>query len=140
MSAALRYASIDVGFELPPLELPPISRATLAYFAGASGDRNPIHLDSDFARSAGQPDVFAHGMLVMAVAGRLLTDWAGPKALRQFEARFMAITWLHEQLCCRGRVVGKSSTTDSGEVELAIEVRNGAGELKLAARAVVFLD
>ena len=33
---------IEVGAKLPPLELPPISRTTLALFAGASGDHNPI--------------------------------------------------------------------------------------------------
>jgi acyl dehydratase len=140
MSLAPRYHSVDVGHELPVLELPPISRATLAYFAGASGDRNAIHLDSDFARSAGQPDVFAHGMLVMAAAGRLLTDWVRPGALRQFEARFMAITRLHERLRCHARIAAKSSAGEAGELELAVEVRNDAGELKLAARAVVFLD
>ena len=41
-------------------------RATLALFAGASGDHNPIHIDLDVARSAGLDDVFAHGMLSMA--------------------------------------------------------------------------
>ena len=45
----------------------------LALFAGASGDHNPIHIDIDFARKAGMPDVFAHGMLSMAWLGRLLT-------------------------------------------------------------------
>jgi acyl dehydratase len=56
-------------------DCPPISRATLALFAGASGDHNPIHIDLDVARSAGLDDVFAHGMLSMAYLGRLLTGW-----------------------------------------------------------------
>ncbi|MGD9549587.1 MAG: MaoC/PaaZ C-terminal domain-containing protein, partial [Burkholderiaceae bacterium] len=54
---------LQVGDEMPVLELPPITRTTLALFAGASGDHNPIHIDIDFARKAGMPDVFAHGML-----------------------------------------------------------------------------
>ena len=54
---------IQVGTEIPELGLPPISRYTLALYAGASGDHNPIHIDSDFAREASMPDVFAHGML-----------------------------------------------------------------------------
>ncbi|MDB4032643.1 MaoC/PaaZ C-terminal domain-containing protein [Porticoccaceae bacterium] len=49
-----------VGTQIPPLTLPPISRYTLALFAGASGDHNPIHIDSDFAKASGMPDVFAH--------------------------------------------------------------------------------
>ena len=57
-----------------PFETEPISRLTLALFAGASGDHNPIHVDLDFARAAGMDDVFAHGMLSMAYLGRMLTE------------------------------------------------------------------
>ncbi|MCU1414190.1 MAG: dehydratase, partial [Microbacteriaceae bacterium] len=50
MSAEFSQADVStiaVGDELPPLALPPISRTTLALFAGASGDHNPIHIDLD---------------------------------------------------------------------------------------------
>ena len=57
------FDTVQVGDALPPLQLPPVDRTTLALFAGASGDHNPIHIDIDFARRAGMPDVFAHGML-----------------------------------------------------------------------------
>ena len=50
---------VIVGTEIPSLELPPISRYTLALFAGASGDHNPIHIDSDFAKQAGMPVISA---------------------------------------------------------------------------------
>src|SRR6478736_3981985 len=64
------YTDIEPGQQLPPLTLPPLSRATLALYAGASGDHNPNHIDSDFARAAGMEDVFAQGMLAMAWLGR----------------------------------------------------------------------
>ena len=38
---------------LPALTCRPITRTTLALFAGASGDHNPIHVDIDFARKSG---------------------------------------------------------------------------------------
>lgn len=140
MSAtAPRFADVEIGFELPRLELPPISRATLAYFAGSSGDRNPIHLDVDFAREAGMPDVFAHGMLVMAYAARQLTDWAGPLSLTEFDGRFVAITQVHEQLHCVARVTAKSAAASGGSVDISLEARNHAEELKLSGRAVVRL-
>lgn len=43
-----RFDEIQVGDTLPALNLPPISRTTLALFAGASGDHNPIHIDIGF--------------------------------------------------------------------------------------------
>ena len=69
-----RYDSVQVGDELPPLQLPAVDRTLLALFAGASGDHNPIHIDIDVARRAGMPDVFAQGMLGMAWLARLLTQ------------------------------------------------------------------
>ena len=87
-----RYDKVQVGDALPTLELSPISRTTLALFAGASGDHNPIHIDTDFARKAGMPDVFAHGMLGMAWLGRLLTNWAPQSRLRRFDVRGLGLT------------------------------------------------
>ena len=74
---------IQVGTAIPELVMPPISRYTLALYAGASGDHNPIHIDSDFAKKAGMPDVFAHGMLSMAYLGRMLTNWQPQAQVRQ---------------------------------------------------------
>ena len=97
-------SKIQIGSEIPALELPPISRFTLALYAGASGDHNPIHIDSDFAKQVGMPDVFAHGMLSMAYLGRMLTNWQPQASLRSFSNRFAAITQLHDTITCSGRV------------------------------------
>ncbi|MFT5118892.1 MAG: acyl dehydratase, partial [Kiritimatiellia bacterium] len=98
-------SDIKIGTEIPPLNLPPISRATLALFAGASGDHNPIHIDSDFANKAGMPDVFAHGMLSMAYLGRMLTGWKPQSQLRKFSNRFALMTQLQDVITCSGKVV-----------------------------------
>ena len=67
-----------------------IDRALLKQYADASGDQNPIHQDEAFAKSVGLPDVIAHGMLTMALAGKYVSDWAGgPAAVKEFSARFV---------------------------------------------------
>lgn len=118
---------IEVGTELPELTLPTISRTTLALFAGASGDHNPIHIDLDFARSAGFDDVFAHGMLSMAFLGRLLTTWLPQAHLRSWSARFVSITPVHGQPTCRGHVV--SVTDGLAELELSVTLADGTPTL-----------
>ena len=66
-----------------------INRALLKQYADASGDQNPIHQDEAFAKSVGLPDVIAHGMLTMALAGKYISDWAGgPQNVKEFSARF----------------------------------------------------
>jgi acyl dehydratase len=114
---------IAVGDELPPLTVEPISRTTLALFAGASGDHNPIHIDVDVARSAGLDDVFAHGMLSMAYLGRLLTGWVPQERLRSMQVRFVAITPVHGQPTCTGTVV--SITGGLAKVKLAVTLADG---------------
>jgi acyl dehydratase len=61
----------------------------ISAYADASGDRNPIHLDDDFARSVGLPGRIAHGMLVMGIAGTVAADAAGGGSrLRKLQCRF----------------------------------------------------
>ncbi|MDE4303911.1 MaoC family dehydratase [Phaeobacter gallaeciensis] len=130
------YAEINVGDALPPLTTEEITRTTLALFAGASGDHNPIHIDIDFAKRAGMPDVFAHGMLNMAYLGRLLTGWVPQPALREFTTRFVAITQVHAVITCTGKVVEKR---DGNLVALEIEAADQNGEVKLAGTALIEL-
>lgn len=111
------------GLEIGPLEIPAISRTTLALFAGASGDHNPMHIDLDVARSAGLDDVFAHGMLSMAYLARLLTDTVPQARVRSFRTKFAAITPLHAQPTCRGRVTAVDG--DTATVELSVTLADG---------------
>ena len=65
------------------------TRDQIAAYAEASGDRNPIHLDDDFARSVGLPGVIAHGMLQMGIAGTVAAEAAGGAShLRRLRCRF----------------------------------------------------
>lgn len=83
-----RLSEVSVGDELPPLSVP-LERADLVRYAGASGDFNPIHWNERFATEVGLPDVIAHGMLTMAVAGRLVSNWTGdPGAIVRYGVRF----------------------------------------------------
>ncbi|MBI5922523.1 MAG: MaoC family dehydratase [Betaproteobacteria bacterium] len=135
------FASVKADQPLPELKLPPINRTTLALFAGASGDHNPIHIDIDFARKAGMDDVFAQGMLPMAYLGRLLTTWVSPQRLRGFSARFAGITHLGDELTCSGRIVeqidhdGERNGERLGKFE--IQVVNQSGEVKITGEALI---
>ena len=65
----------------------------LALFAAASGDHNPLHLDPEVARRAGFERPLVHGMLTMALAGRLLTDRLGVGCVRMIHTRFTGVAW-----------------------------------------------
>ena len=137
MTTLTTSAKIDKGFELPPLTLPPISRTTLALFAGASGDHNPIHIDIDFARKAGMADVFAHGMLSLAWVGRALTQWKPQRDIRQLHARFTGITHLQHVITVRGVVTEVFEKDGERLAKIELSTKNQYGETKILADAIV---
>lgn len=131
---------ITAGTVVPALSVGSITRTSLALFAGASGDHNPIHIDIDVARSAGLDDVFAHGMLSMAHLGRLLTGWVPQDAIRVFRVRFAAITPVLATPTLTGAV--RAVDTVNGErlatVDLTVTLPDGT--VTLSGDAVVALD
>ncbi|MDH5277443.1 MAG: MaoC family dehydratase [Actinomycetota bacterium] len=88
MASPVAGADVAVGTELPPGSFV-VTRADLVRYAGASGDFNVIHWNQRVAQSVGLPDVIAHGMLTMALAARVVTDWVvDPAAVLEYSARF----------------------------------------------------
>jgi acyl dehydratase len=124
-------STTKVGERLPEIRFGPISRATLALYAGASGDHNAIHIDSDMAKAAGMPDVFAHGMLSFGVLARVPTEWAGVDRLRSFSARFVSMTQVHDLITCSGEVVERFD---------AVTATAQDGRKTLTGEAIVALD
>jgi acyl dehydratase len=133
------YDEINVGDQPVHLETDPISRTTLALYGGASGDHNPMHIDIDYARAAGETDVFAHGMLVMAYLGRAVTSWVPQSALRSFNTRFTAITRVGEKIVVTGKVVEKIQSGSDKLVRLELTAANDKGDPRGAGEAVVAL-
>jgi acyl dehydratase/pimeloyl-ACP methyl ester carboxylesterase len=124
---------VFVGMELPPLQIGPITRTTLALYAGASGDHQPTHIDIDAARAKGRQDVIAHGMLMMATLGRVLTDWLPQDRIRSYKARFVAMTPVHAVATCRGRV----TAIDEGLATVDLSISLADGTTVVRAEAVV---
>lgn len=134
-------ADVTVGEELPGLEVT-ITRETLVKYAGASGDFNVIHWDEPTARGVGLPDVIAHGMLTMALAGRVVTDWAGdPAAVVEYGTRFSGMVPVPHGT---GAVLTVGGTVeevlDGGRVVVGLTATVGGGAVLRKARAVVQLS
>ena len=131
--------TLKVGDILEPLIQKPISRSTLALFAGASGDHNPIHIDIDFAKSVGLDDVFAHGMLGMAYLGRFLTLFTDQKNLRSYSVRFSSITQVGAELKCSGKVTEIFEEKDEKFLKLELSATDQNNDVKLMGDAVITL-
>jgi acyl dehydratase len=129
----------EVGTTLPEREFR-ITRQDLVRYAGAAGDFNPIHWSDRVAVAVGLPGVIAHGMLTMALAGRLLTDWAGdPAAVVEYGVRFARPVVVPDDdrgvVLTVGGVV--TEIRDDGLVGVEVSVRVGGEKVLTQARAVV---
>ena len=139
MSTQMIAADVKVGDELPEMQFGPISRTTLALYAGASGDHNPAHIDIDFARKAGLPDVFAQGMLSFGVLARVVTRWAGMERLRGFGSRFVSVTQVHDLITCQGTVTDCFEEDGEKRARIAVVAIAQDGRKTLTGEAVVAL-
>lgn len=134
------WSTIAPGYTLPPLVMPPLTRRTLAVYCGASGDHNPVHVDLDFARAAGLDDVIAHGMLVMAYTGRVLTQWVPQTAIRSFDTRFLNPTRIGDVITAHGEVVETFIADDGAHcVRVALGASDQHGQAKTSGNAVIVL-
>lgn len=131
---------LAVGQHLPERVRGPITRGTLALFAGASHDHVLLHIDSDYARAAGMPDVFGHGMLSMAYLAQALKSWAPADRLRTWNVRFTAITPLNATVHCRGEVVEIFEEADEWRARLKIGAWTGEGVQTLLGTAMIAID
>lgn len=128
---------LSVGDTLEPMTHNSISRTTLALFAGASGDHNPIHIDIDFAKSVGMDDVFAHGMLGMAYLGRFLTSIADQSNIRSYSVRFSSITQVGAKLKCTGKVKEITDTSAERLMTIELSATDQNNDVKLMGDAVI---
>ena len=89
----------------------PVTREDLRRYAEASGDLNPLHLDPAFAVQAGFEDVIVHGMLGMALLGRLLEENIAKRRLLTFRTRFTNIIRINTEILCRARLQSRTPDT-----------------------------
>ncbi|MEI2717580.1 MAG: MaoC/PaaZ C-terminal domain-containing protein [Candidatus Nanopelagicales bacterium] len=135
------FDDISVGDELPPLRVR-LQRVNLVMYAGASGDFNPIHWNERIATAVGLPDVIAHGMLTMATAARVVTEWLDdPGAVRSYQARFSRPVVVPDddrgaEVTITAQVAEKLA---DGHVAIEITAMSGDEEVLKQARAVVEL-
>jgi|SRR5215207_1855058 len=141
MASRIAASSVDVGTELPAQSFV-LKRVDLVKYAGASGDFNIIHWNERVATEVGLPNVIAHGMLTMAEAIRVVTDWCGdPGAVLEYSTRFTKPVPVPDDH--QGAIVDVKGSVievlDSGRVKVDLVATCDAAKVLGMARALVQL-
>ena len=134
-------ADAAVGTRLPAQTFT-IRRADLVRYAGASGDFNVIHWNQRVATEVGLPDVIAHGMFTMALAARVVTDWAGdPGRVVDYGVRFTRpVPVPDDDTGATLEVTGVvAAELEGGRVRVDLTATSGGSKVLGRAQAVVQL-
>ncbi len=133
--------SWEPGTVLPAQEYA-VTRADLVRYAGASGDRNPIHWSDRVATAVGLPGVIAHGMFTMALTARAVEGWAGGRGrVRELGCKFTRpVVVPDDDQGVVVRVAGTVSRIEDGTATLALEVTCGGQKVLGVPKAVVDLS
>jgi acyl dehydratase len=134
----LFFDDVNEGDEAPPISHE-LTRTDLVMYAGSSGDFNPMHHDEVKAQAAGLPSVFGHGMFSAGVLARAVTDYVGVGNLKRYKVRFVRQTWPGETFTTKVIVTGKRKENGSNLVDLACEMANQDGDVKVAGEATADL-
>ena len=128
---------IAIGTELPTQTFQ-LDRAMLSNYAKASGDLNPIHLDETFAKSVGLPNVIAHGMLTMALAGKALNTWCNQEfKVVEIFARFTKPVIVEVDSKSNLEVSGKIGEIIDGKIRVDLTVISNEQKVLGMTRAFV---
>jgi MaoC like domain len=121
---SLRHDDVQVGDELPPLEVP-LTRTLIVATAIASRDYQDVHHDPTLAVERGSPDIFMNILSTNGFVGRFVTDWAGPDAtVKKVAIRLGAPNYPGDTMVMTGSVTAK----EDGVVEVAVRGANSRGD------------
>jgi acyl dehydratase len=118
MSSSVRFEDVQVGQELPPVDVP-LTTAIIVGGALASRDYTPVHHDRAAANEAGMQDVFMNILTTNGYVGRFVTDWAGIDAkIRALEVKLGTPNLPGDTMKMSGKVL----ETDAARATAVVEV------------------
>lgn len=133
------WDKIEVGHSLATLTKAPISRLHLAHFAAASDDFSPLHLDDEYAKSAGFGSVFVPGLLALGITEEALAAFGINVNLVSLSGTFQRLIWPGDTLSAKGVILRRYQSHSEHRAQFAVWVENQNGEVVMKGQAVMSL-
>ena len=139
MGEQVYFEDVNEGQEIGPLAITP-DRQQLVKFAAGSGDFNPLHFETAFAKNMGLPETIVHGRFKYALVGRFLSEWAGYKGrVKKFGVTYRGMDMPKHEITVRGSVAKKYQADGENVVELDVWTENAEGKKTTPGTAIVAL-
>ncbi len=130
-------STLNVGDQIPSVTFDPITQVQLIKYAGASGDFNPIHTIPEYAREAGLDGTIAHGMLIMGMLGKMITDWAQLSQIVKYGVSFKNKTVPGDILITKGEVKKITPKEDHTLVDCNVFIQDSNDDIKVEGKVTL---
>jgi len=137
----IKFNDYEKGDEIPGLSVDGIYHHDLVRYSGASGDFNRIHTDPEYALAAGlENGSIVHGMFVMGLMGRMVSNWVVPTQLKSYGVKFTGMVMPKEDLVFTGKIKRKAEKDGEKLLTVSLIAANKEGEKKVAGEIVVLAE
>jgi 3-hydroxybutyryl-CoA dehydratase len=114
---------IEKGLKFSDQEM--VDKYRTIYYAGASGDFNPIHIDPEFGKMVGLGGVILHGLCALGFVVKTITNWQGdPGKFKKFKCRFASPVHIEDVITINGEV----TDVREGRASIDLLVTNQDGD------------
>lgn len=135
----LYWETVELGDPVSPLTKPQVTRVQIAKHAGAAQDWSPLHIDDDFAKSAGYGSVFAHGAISLAYAIEAVGKWLENGRVLSASVKFQKLVWPGDILTAKGVVVKRYELHGEGRIDVDVWAENQNHDIVMKGQIVCVL-
>lgn len=134
---SLDINKLNVGDLIPEVEFDEVTQVQLIKYAGAAGDFNPIHTVPSYAKEAGLDGTIAHGMLIMGMLGKLVSDTFGVKNITKYGVSFKSKTVPGDVLIAKGVVKKITPGEGFSLVDCKVFIEDRSGDVKVDGKITI---
>ena len=132
-------ANAKVGDEIPPWDMPVVTRERMRTMAAILRDPNPVHWDAELVSNlpldVGKRTI-NQGPLGLSYMINMLHTWSGPRSVRRIYMTFPRVVLSEDHVTARGQV---TAIHDDGAIDCDIWLERD-GEKLLEGNATVVAD
>ena len=133
------FEDVDLGDEIGPLETEATDDGVVSFCTVWQSQMPNRFTDREIAEQSRLPGPIVPGIMSMGIMARLLTDWAGPAAVRDLDLVFRQPVPHHKPLMVSATVTDTRQEDGENLVECDILMTGTEGERYVGGKAILAL-
>ena len=133
------FEDVELGDEIGPMKTEATAEGVEAFCRLWENPKPNRFTDAESATKVGLPGPIVPGIMAMGIMTRLLTDWAGPGALKDLDVVFRQPVPHHKPLRVTATVTDTRQEEGENLVECDVMLTGAEGERYVGGKAILAL-